>query len=209
MPGPVGVLAASALGLAGAESNRGKGGLDGVGGAQVDPVLSGEVEVGEQHVLVLDQLPHGLAVLGWVGLLAASQRRLGGLLVLRGHDLVQSRLGLQALGQGIDDVGDLVHPATLLLGIVEDHPGTALEAWSTVPDRQHRGLHAPPLQIAQHVGPGFPRFSEAVPDCYQFLAPVRPHPDQDQAAEPVLLKPAVEVSAVGPRVDVVTWLRSR
>jgi hypothetical protein len=56
-----------------------------------------------------------------VRLLEAVHGRLGGLPVLSVHDLAQRRLGLQlqALGQRVEDPGDLVHPAALLPGLRE------------------------------------------------------------------------------------------
>ncbi len=51
-----GAPAAGALGLVGPQPNGGKGGLDGVRGAQVDPVLGWVVEVSEQGLAVLEQL---------------------------------------------------------------------------------------------------------------------------------------------------------
>ena len=49
---------------AGAETDGGEGGLDGVDGAEVDPLLGREVVEGEQAVAVLDQAVHRLGVLG-------------------------------------------------------------------------------------------------------------------------------------------------
>ena len=64
--------AAGTLGLLGAQPDGGEGGLDGVGGAQVDPVLGRVLEVGEQDLAVLEQLVGRLRVLGPVRLLEAS-----------------------------------------------------------------------------------------------------------------------------------------
>jgi len=47
------------------------------------------------------------------------------------------------------------------------------------------------------------RLSEAIPDRHQFLVAIGSNPDQDQAAESVLLERDVEVNPVRPQVDVL------
>src|SRR5215472_10294621 len=87
--GQSGAPAARALGLVGPQSDRRERRLDGVRTAQVDPVLGWVREVGEQDLAVLEQPLGRLLVLGPVRLLEAVHGRLGGLLVLGVHDLVQ------------------------------------------------------------------------------------------------------------------------
>ena len=60
--------AEAALGLGGPEAHGRKGAFDGIGGANVLPVLGREVVEGEQHVAVLGQAGHRFVVLGAIGL---------------------------------------------------------------------------------------------------------------------------------------------
>ena len=57
-----------ALGLGGPEAHGRKGAFDGIGGANVLPVLGREVVEGEQHVAILGQAGHRFVVLGAIGL---------------------------------------------------------------------------------------------------------------------------------------------
>ncbi len=113
------------------------------------------------------------------------------------------RLSLHALGQRRQHVRRLVHPAALLARAGEDLTQRRPEAERAVADRQLRGLHAAPAQVPQQVEPGLRVLAVAVLHGHQFLAAVGTHPQQHQAAQPVLLEAHVEVHAVRPEVDVV------
>src|SRR5258708_39945091 len=88
----------------------GEGGLDRVGGAQVNPVLGGVVVEGQQHVEVVGDLGGRLGPLGAVVGGEHVGRGLGVVLVLGvpdlGQRLLRARLG--GLGQRVEHVADLV-----------------------------------------------------------------------------------------------------
>ncbi len=62
------LAAEAALGPGGPEAHGRKGAFNGIGGANVLPVLGREVVEGEQHVAVLGQAGHRLVVLGAIGI---------------------------------------------------------------------------------------------------------------------------------------------
>ena len=57
----------AALGFPGAVANRCKCALDGIGGADMLPVLGREIVEGQQHIPVLEQLLHGTLVFNTIG----------------------------------------------------------------------------------------------------------------------------------------------
>src|SRR6266571_9213894 len=104
---------------------------------------------------------------------------------------------------GVKNVGDLVHPATLLAGLGVHLALRGPEARRAVADSHHRCTHPAALEAAQDLGPRLLGLAVPVADRDEFLAPVSANPDQNQAAEAVLLEPDVEVHPVGPHVHVV------
>jgi glutathione synthase/RimK-type ligase-like ATP-grasp enzyme len=62
---------------------------------------------------------------------------------------------VQALRQFVEHVGKLVTPAALLAGLRPDLAGCSPEAKRTITDGEHRGDHAPPLELTQHRLPAF------------------------------------------------------
>jgi hypothetical protein len=92
---------------------------DGVRGAQVDPVLGGEVVDREQLLDVIGDLGDGLGELGPVGGLEGLHGGAGVVLVLGVPDLGQRLLrpGMGGLGQRTEHIRDLVEPAALLSGL--------------------------------------------------------------------------------------------
>ena len=82
------------------------------------PVLGGEVVESQKHVTVLGQACRGLGIFRPVGFQEEVEGALG-ILPGFGHpDVLHVLFGflLQALGQFVQDVACLVHPATLLAG---------------------------------------------------------------------------------------------
>jgi hypothetical protein len=96
-----------------------------------------------------------------------------------------------------------VEPAALLPGCWEDLAQRAPEPQRAVPDREHRGAHPAAGGVAQQVRPGLGRLPVAVGQRDELLAAIRPHPDQHQQTQLVLLETDVDVDPVGPQVDVV------
>jgi hypothetical protein len=69
--GQDGVLRDTATGLVGSEAHGGKGGLNGMGGANMRLMLSGEIEEGQQNISVFDKTGDGFWILRLVGLAKA------------------------------------------------------------------------------------------------------------------------------------------
>ena len=110
---------------------------------------------------------------------------------------------LSRLGQGVHDVRHLVDPAPLVGRFGEDVCERPPEAQCPVTDCEHRGPHAPTLQIAEHVEPGLGGLAVPVGDRDQFFCPVSTHADDDQDTQPGLFKTDPEMDPVGEHVDVV------
>lgn len=109
---------------------------------------------------------------------------------------------MHALRQRRQHVLVLVHPATLLARAGKDLPERRPEAERAITDSQF-GARMPRAQVPQQIEPGLRVLAVAVHNGHEFLAAVGTHPDQHQAAQPVLLEAHVEVHAVRPEVDVV------
>ena len=105
--------------------------------------------------------------------------------------------------QLVQDVGDPMDPAGLGLRLGPDVPGRRPEAERAVGDRHDRGPHPPPLQVAQHRQPALGALPIPILDGDHLLRAVRPRPDHDQGAQPVVFEADVEVDPVRPDVDVV------
>jgi hypothetical protein len=169
-------------------------------------VLGRIVEEGKQRLLVVDHLGDRLGPLDAVVADQRLDRPLGVGPVLGADDLVErpAGAGLHALGQGSQDVGDLVHPAALLAGGGEHLAERPPQPQRPVADHHHRRAHPAPAQIAQQLRPRIGRLALAVGDGDQLLTAIGAHPDDDQPAQPSLLAEAdVEVDPVGPAVHVV------
>ena len=129
------------------------------------------------------------------------RRRHGVVAVLGVADLGQHLLGgrLHRLGQGVEDVGDLVHPVALLAGLGPHVAQRRPEPQRPVAHGDHRGAACPAAcrsrsRSAQLVG----RLPVAVGDGDQLLGAVQADAHDDQAAQPVLLEADVEVHPVDP-----------
>jgi len=141
--GGVGDLLVALAGV-GAQAHGGEGRFDRVGGAQVLPVLAGEVVEGHHPrpvalegvggggmgvAVALDEEvaePLGLGASGGVGHLAQQL----------------PRLGLQAPRQAVEDVADLVISAALLGDLGEDVRHGGPDAEVTIGDEEPRQLQA-------------------------------------------------------------------
>ncbi len=157
---------------------------DRVGGAQVDPVLGGEVVDGEQLLEVVGDLRDGLGEPRDVGGLEAVHRGQGVAAVLGapdpGQGLLRARMcGLRERGE---HVGDLVEPVSLLPGGREHLAQRTPEPQRTVPDREHGSAHAASGAVAQQVRPRLGALAVAVGQRDQLLAAVRAHPDEHEQA---------------------------
>ena len=103
-------------------------------------MLGREVVEGEQRLPVRGELRHGLWPLGEVaGEGVQGRLRVGA--ILRVPDLPQGPLGrgLHRGGQGVQDVGHLVHPVPLPPGLREHVADGPPEPQRPVPDRQQAG----------------------------------------------------------------------
>ncbi len=113
------------------------------------------------------------------------------------------RCRLHGLGQGVDDVGRLVHPAALRPGFGEHLAQRPPEPEGAVADSEHRCPHPAPAEVAQQVGPRLSRLPVAVADGDQLLGAIGADTHDDQAAQPFFFEPDVEVHTVGPDVHEV------
>ena len=173
-------------------------------------VLGGVVEEGEQNVELLGHPGGRLGPFG-EGLGEAGDRvergRPRGCRADGGEG--RPRLLVLALGEGVQDIGRLVHPPTLLGRLGEDVAQGGPEAQGAVAGGQGRRHQAALTQVAQQLLPALGRLAVAVREGHQLLGPVRAHAHDDQAAQAVLLEADTEVDAIHPPVDVSTPERSR
>ena len=164
------------------------------------PVLGRKRVERRQRLAVAIELGHRFGVLG--GELATDGLSGGARVALgrRFHHLVQQRLrpGLQPLGQRVEDVGDLVHPALLTAGTREHVTQRGPGAQRAVAGYQPRFVEAALLEVAQDDGPRLGALAVAVLDGQQFLDAVLAHPDYDQQAQPVVFtEPGAIVKSCG------------
>jgi hypothetical protein len=75
-----------------------------------------------------------------------------------------------------------------------------------VSDREDRGAHAAPFQVAQQIGPALLGLAISVADRDQFLGAIQAHAHHDQHTQAVFLEADVEVHAVHPDVHEVPVL---
>ena len=120
-------------------------------------------------------------------------------------DVVQHALGLGllALGQFVEHVAGLVHPASLLTGFAIHFAQGLPEPERTVTHGQLRtGLEAACLQIQEQFRPRLFALTEAILDGDQLLFAGFRGPHDHQDALPVFFQPDVEVNAVRPPIHV-------
>ena len=173
------------LGPAGAVAHGGEGRLDGVGGAQVHPVLGGEGVRGQQGLAVLLQLRGGLRVIGPLAREEALEGAHGVLAVGRHPNGLEIPLGLalQRRRQGREHIAHLVESTALVNRRGVDllkgrpEPQCAIAHGQARPD-----LKAPLLQVAQHVEPGFGGLTQPIADGDPLLGTVGGDADDDQQA---------------------------
>ena len=159
--------AEAAFGLGGPEAHGRKGAFDGIGGANVLPVLGREVVDGEQHVAVLGQAGHRFVVLGARGLEEEVEGLLGHRAGLGHPDVLSVLLGawLDGLRELVEHVGGLVHPTALLARRPVDLAQGFPETKRPVAGGQlGRNRQAAALEIEQHFAPGLGALPVAVGD---------------------------------------------
>jgi hypothetical protein len=96
-----------------------------------------------------------------------------------------------------------VDPVALVAGGREHVAERRPQPQRAVADRDHRGSHAAPAQIAQQLRPRLGRLAFAVSDRDELLGAVDPHAHDHQAAQAGLLQADPEVHPVRPDIDVV------
>ncbi len=192
----------AAPGRPGPVADRGKGRLDRVGGADALPVLGREVEEVHRLLAILDQLHCGLGILVLVAGQETVEGPVGLVPGLRHPDLLQCRLhpGMDGLRHGGQHVGGLVHPAALVPGLRKHPVERRPEPHGTVPDRQFRSVHAPSLQVQQHVLPAQGGLAHPVLDGQNRLPALIVHADHHQATELRLLVAETAVHPVRPDI---------
>ena len=139
----------------GAVTQGGERGLDGIRGADVDPVLGWKVIRGEQRVTVLRETVHGPRVFGAIFLVEESHRRFGRDPALGHPDLVQIDLGLSLglRGQVVEYVARLVHPTALVTCRGEHLANRTLETEGSVANGELGGVQTPALRVEQQLPP--------------------------------------------------------
>ena len=186
-------------------SNGREGAFDRIRGAQVFPMFGREVVEGEQRVPVLFQAFGALLVFDGIGLDEGIERRLG-VLPRFGHpDVLQHALGLGllALGQLVENVSGLMHPASLLTGPRPDFADRLPEAERAISDGDlGRHRQTPALEIEQQRAPVVSALARAVDKAEQLLLALRRGADDDEDALRLALQTRLQVDAVGPDVDV-------
>jgi hypothetical protein len=189
----------------GSQPDAGEHGLQRVGGADVQPVLLGEVVEGHEvfpvpvqrigrRRLALAPEPGGKIVADARAVLT------GGRLV----ELVQlgADLGLQALGQLVLHVQQPVVPAALAMGLREDLLQSSPEAEVAVPDPEQRRAQTAIAEIAEHLCPAGLRLPVADLQGQQLLAAVPSGGHDREQAAVLLLQPGAQVDPVCPGVGV-------
>ena len=112
-------------------------------------------------------------------------------------------LGLLALGQLVENVGGLMHPASLLTGLGPDLADRLPEAERAIGDGDlGRHRQTPALEIEQQGAPVVSALARAVDKAEQLLLALRRGADDDQDALRLVLQTRLQVDAVGPDVDV-------
>ena len=112
-------------------------------------------------------------------------------------------LGLQALGQLVEHVGQPVDPAALLARLGPHLPDRHPKAQRAVAHRHHRRPHPAPFEIAKHRRPALLALTVAVLNSEELLGPVGTNPNHDKGAQAILFQTDTEVDPVHPDVDVV------
>lgn len=114
------------------------------------------------------------------------------------------RLGfrLHAFGQAVEDVGGLVHPASLRAHLGEDVGLGGPKSQRPVSDEKFEPLQSPFLQITQYPCPGLLAFPIPGLDRQKFLVSLDIHANDNQSAEiRVFIGADMKVNAVDPTVD--------
>ena len=154
-------------------------------------MLGREVVEGEQRCAVLGQARRGLVVLGPILVDETVEGGFGIGAALRLVDGVQVLLGLalHRFRQGVEDVGRLVDPTSLLPGRRPDLVQGLPEAQGTIAGGElgSRGETVLVAQPEQQLTPALATFAIAVLDREQLLAAIGSGADEDEDALPVVV----------------------
>ncbi len=168
-------------------------------------MLGREVEEGQERVAVLGQAFHSLGIFGAVFLGEDRDGGLGARPVRRVSHLAKVRLHvrLHRLRHLVQDVGDLMHPATLMPGSGEDLVERLPEAHGAVADGDlRRGRQSAGLQVNEQFAPALCTLANADLESNEFLLALGRGTDDHEHAGGIILHSRLEVDPVGPDVDV-------
>src|SRR5271167_3967213 len=169
------------------------------------PMLGGKVVEGEQRLAVLAEALDSLLVLDAIAFDEAIECSLGVLPGLRHPDVLQCTLGLclQALGQLVQDIRRLVHPAALRTRLWPYLIDRLPEAQRPVGDGELRPCcQTAPLEIEQQLLPGLRALADAVGKPDEFLLAFGGGADDHEQTLRVIFEPGLDVDAIGPEVDI-------
>ena len=144
------------FGFASAMSDGGEGAFDGIGGADVLPMLSWEVIEGQQHVAIFGQLAHGFVVFHAIGCDEDVKGRVG---IHAGFGLpnimqMTFGFGLHRLRHRVQNMTGLVEPTALFFRGPKDLAQRMPEPQSTIANSKiSRMGEASALQIKQQFAP--------------------------------------------------------
>lgn len=185
-------------------AHGGEARFDRVGRAQVTPMFGREVVEREQPLAILAQHLGRLRVLGSVGN-DELIKRLVRLRAGRRHpDRMQIGLGfrLHALGQTVEHIRGLVHPAALLARGRVDLGERRPKTHRAVAHRQfRRHLQPAPLQMQQDLAPALGRFAITLFNRQQLLLAALVDAHDHQRAQRRVVGTNAEMDAIGPQVD--------
>src|SRR5690554_3111571 len=199
-------LRQTSRGAHGPVPNGGKDALDRVRGAQMVPMLGGEVEEGQQRLTLLRQAVDGLGIFGLIFVDEDGHRGLGGGPVWRVADFpeVSLHVGLNRLRRLVEHVEDLVLPAALMTGrwkdLLERFPETERAVADSNPRHDRK---ATSLQVDEQFTPALRTFAHDDLEADQFLPTFRRRAYEDQHASGIVLHARLKINAISPDVDIV------
>ena len=179
--------------------------LDGIGRAQVVPVLGREVVERQQRVAVLDEAGDRLVILGAILVGERGHRGLGRGAIGRRPDLAQVGFGrgLDGLGHLVHDVDGFVDCAALAPGRWPDLLDCFPEAKCAIAGGQLGGdRQAARFQVNQQFAPALRAFAHAHLETEQLLLAFRRGPDQHQHALGLRLHARLQVDTVRPDINI-------
>ena len=194
------------IGSDGAVAHRGKDTLDRVRRAQMIPVFGREIEKSQQRIAILGQAGHGPFVLGAVFVFEPVQcgdrffSRRGVVNVVE----VRLHIGRHRLGKLVDDIADLVEPASLVCCLREHLLQGFPKTQGTIADGQvRRHIEPAAFQVDQQFAPALRAFPPPDLKADQFLLAFRRRADDDKHALGIGLHAGLKIDAIRPDVDIV------